>query len=1194
MNEASRPERRPFRRAAPVAAVAVAVAATLAAPGPVSAQTIDCSTLGDNPRRSGIAAALDAAAACAVEVRVSARAWDQMTVYATPAGQLHLVSTAEAVQEYLDSGPSDPTLEAFAGTLAQTNSRWWAYLRYDDPEAPLFDTLVGGLDWAGDIPVPTYEGTTAFYDELSPGLDLTADVGSTDVGFRFNVADLDAWNALATGLLTDASRAEAVDGSLRFDDTDSKPDTEWTTPFTVRDAAGAVHRADLDLAGDGALTVTLSEEALAAAEFPLTLSTQWADRSYRANEWGAVTSAAADSTLYRGEAGLDEPYFAAAGQSADAVGGSYCDDLAGGECAQAEAAVYWNFEWPMLAGLDPDTSYTFEYPVSAAVFSVDAAEGAACSAPKLNLTEEYSAAATWNDRPAVIGSAGAGECEGGTARYDLTDAVSGAWSDPEASGSVTFGTADSTETARFDGGSARLDVFFDIAGFFYAGPHYSLCRSLLDAAPFFKTATPEYGNTLVKTWRSETLDLGLTWTATFTDQTTGAVALTTDPKPVPLGSSPYYVLEDPLPNGKYRVEYDFSSTTVDFSYRAAPCYLVVDTAAPEFLDITVEPGQRYVGDTVGAAIEVADEGFPDGLNALTVGCSVCTGPAGVLTENGVHDVEIQVTDTNGRASFYLLDKAGNSAELPVLDLPATYSKNDFDGDRHQDLVTVRRSDGALLLHAGKGDGTFAAPTVLATGWGHMDVTMPGDITSDGRPDLFARDNRNGNLYTYPGDGDGGFGTRISAGSGWNTVESFAVGEFFYSGFVDLIGVKSDGAVVVHRGNGDGTFGASPVGTSQLGRSVDMIVNLDNLSGENEDELMVRDARTGEYWIYHLRAGQTSSAMAGLADLESSAFNTRLFSSVTSAGDTDGDNYADLVAVDAATGELVRESFRYDYGLHAVATDQVEGTGWGRYRLPSVQADGTYDYTGDGNADVFARRASDGKLYVYNGNGSTGFGPIGTWGTGLKSLTLLETAGDFDGDGFADLLGRDSDGALYLYPGNGGGGHDPASRLRIGTGWNAMSAIVSGQDFNGDGKVDLIARDKATGYLWLYPGKGDGTLAARVQFSTGWNGMREITSPGDLDHDGHADVIGIRSSNDCMYFYGGRGDGTLKAGVLVSCNWTGYDQVAAVEDFDGDGHGDWIARRQADGRMYLYRGNGTGGFDVRVTIVTGWTWANAVA
>ena len=55
------------------------------------------------------------------------------------------------------------------------------------------------------------------------------------------------------------------------------------------------------------------------------------------------------------------------------------------------------------------------------------------------------------------------------------------------------------------------------------------------------------------------------------------------------------------------------------------------------------------------------------------------------------------------------------------------------------------------------------------------------------------------------------------------------------------------------------------------------------------------------------------------------------------------------------------------------------------------------------------------------------------------MTALVGPGDFTGNGTADLLARDRFGQLWLYPGNGHGRF--LSRVRLGGGWNAMTAFI---------------------------------------------------------------------------------------------------------------------------------------------------------
>ncbi len=48
------------------------------------------------------------------------------------------------------------------------------------------------------------------------------------------------------------------------------------------------------------------------------------------------------------------------------------------------------------------------------------------------------------------------------------------------------------------------------------------------------------------------------------------------------------------------------------------------------------------------------------------------------------------------------------------------------------------------------------------------------------------------------------------------------------------------------------------------------------------------------------------------------------------------------------------------------------------------------------------------------------------------------SGDFDGDGFDDVMGRDRSGRLWLYPGRGG--YEWGSPAVVGTGWGHLGFV----------------------------------------------------------------------------------------------------------------------------------------------------------
>ncbi|MDR1118700.1 MAG: FG-GAP-like repeat-containing protein [Bifidobacteriaceae bacterium] len=132
--------------------------------------------------------------------------------------------------------------------------------------------------------------------------------------------------------------------------------------------------------------------------------------------------------------------------------------------------------------------------------------------------------------------------------------------------------------------------------------------------------------------------------------------------------------------------------------------------------------------------------------------------------------------------------------------------------------------------------------------------------------------------------------------------------------------------------------------------------------------------------------------------------------------------------------------------------------------------------------------------------------------------------------------------------------------------------VAAQDMNGDGFADLLVVDN-TGLLFLYPGTDDGKLGKPAQWGSGWKTM-VLVAPGDWNGDGHADVV-AKGADGILNLYPGTGKG-LKAKVQIGYGWRNLNPQGAG-DMDGDGRPDVLAADLRNGDLYLYRGNGRGGW-----------------
>ncbi|WP_406861607.1 FG-GAP-like repeat-containing protein [Streptomyces sp. HUAS MG47] len=243
-----------------------------------------------------------------------------------------------------------------------------------------------------------------------------------------------------------------------------------------------------------------------------------------------------------------------------------------------------------------------------------------------------------------------------------------------------------------------------------------------------------------------------------------------------------------------------------------------------------------------------------------------------------------------------------------------------------------------------------------------------------------------------------------------------------------------------------------------------------------------------------------------------------------------------------------------------------------------------DYVGDdGHPDLYAR-GTNGSLRVYLGN-ATGRVSAQADGGVWPTTSTVVPFGDLTGDGANDTLVTNAAGELYRYSPQRGAVVTPQSpNAKIGTGWAAFDGLTYSGDFTADGLPDLVARQKATGDLYLYAGTKTGGFLRTGRIGTSWKSLT-IVGAGDLNKDTRADIV-ARTANGDLYRYYGTGKGTISSGTKIGSGWGGMADFVGIGDLTGDGKDD-ILGRTTTGDLYRYAGNGTGGIGSGVKIGTGW-------
>ncbi|MGO4252945.1 FG-GAP-like repeat-containing protein [Paenarthrobacter sp. TAF1] len=91
---------------------------------------------------------------------------------------------------------------------------------------------------------------------------------------------------------------------------------------------------------------------------------------------------------------------------------------------------------------------------------------------------------------------------------------------------------------------------------------------------------------------------------------------------------------------------------------------------------------------------------------------------------------------------------------------------------------------------------------------------------------------------------------------------------------------------------------------------------------------------------------------------------------------------------------------------------------------------------------------------------------------------------------------------------------------------------------------------------------------------------------DFNGDLKPDVLS-RDGNGNLWLYPGQGNGGWFPRIQVGQGWNVMTSIVAPGDFNGDGNADLLAR-DGSGALWLYPGNGRGGWFARVQVGQGWS------
>ena len=369
-----------------------------------------------------------------------------------------------------------------------------------------------------------------------------------------------------------------------------------------------------------------------------------------------------------------------------------------------------------------------------------------------------------------------------------------------------------------------------------------------------------------------------------------------------------------------------------------------------------------------------------------------------------------------------------------------------------------------------------------------------------------------------------------------------------------------------------------------------------------------DPLVGDYSNINLSSASASTAIAITGSTSASGFG----GSAAGLGDVNGDGYADFLVGAAAANEAWL-FFGGDGAWNANASLATPPSG--AVRLAGVAASGAGhsvsaagDVNGDGYADFLVASSGLGKVQLI-------FGKTGTWsGLDLSSLgsaginlagagadAVLSSAGDVNGDGYADfLIGSASQEKSFLIFGKASGWADldlatlaypDGCVISSAPGALGGSAVSGGGDVNGDGFDDLLlgrpgsdsavlisGGDFSDGLAGLIRGSGSfsGTSGADLLIGSTAADTITLLAGADVVHAGAGDDTIVVSSNSFRVIDGGGGTDTVKlSGSSLNLNLSthGPDAWQGIEAVNLNGSSNRITLALEDALGHTLRING---------------------
>lgn len=238
------------------------------------------------------------------------------------------------------------------------------------------------------------------------------------------------------------------------------------------------------------------------------------------------------------------------------------------------------------------------------------------------------------------------------------------------------------------------------------------------------------------------------------------------------------------------------------------------------------------------------------------------------------------------------------------------------------------------------------------------------------------------------------------------------------------------------------------------------------------------------------------------------------------------------------------------------------------------ADGDFD--GDGKIDVVYCNFAENRIFVHLNTGTASTLSFATpvyFTGGLVNVTGLEKA-DFNGDGKLDIVASTFTNGIYIYR----NGSTPGNLFFFGptaytTG--AYARRVTTADFDGDGKIDIVTSNQDDNTVSVF--KNITTDPAVISFSPkvdySVSSQPEHITTGDLDGDGKPDIaVACSGSNMVSVLRNTSTAGTISFAAKTDLSTGSFPWGVAIGDLDADNKPDLVVSNLGPNTLSVFKNN----------------------